>query len=141
VRGLIYAYRGFPGDLSLAEEDFQRFVVWAPSEWAGYNDLAWILTEEGKYTEAKEAIEESFIKVQQAEENPWLWNSVGLAELNLFHYSDAEQSFAKALTLAQGLSLDDWHGAYPGNNPEGYSDGLTQFKDGIAENIRRARVK
>jgi len=93
------------------------------------------------YTEAKEAIEESFIKVQQAEENPWLWNSVGLAELNLFHYSDAEQSFAKALELAQGLSLDDWHGAYPGNNPEGYSDGLTQFKDGIAENIRRARVK
>src|SRR3989338_315442 len=40
VRGLI---NGYSGDLKNAEEDFRRFTLWAPKEWAGYNDLAWIL--------------------------------------------------------------------------------------------------
>src|SRR3989344_8964899 len=49
VRGLINAYRGTYGDLQRAENDFRRFTLWAPSEWAGYNDLAWILSKEAKY--------------------------------------------------------------------------------------------
>src|SRR3990172_10167699 len=46
VRGLIYGYRNQFGDLELVENDFRRFTYWAPSEWAGYNDLAWILSKE-----------------------------------------------------------------------------------------------
>src|SRR3989344_5032135 len=43
VRGLIYESSG---KLAEAEADFKRFVLWAPKEWAGYNDLAWILAKE-----------------------------------------------------------------------------------------------
>ena len=53
VRGLIYESSG---KLAEAEADFKRFVLWAPKEWAGYNDLAWILAKEGKYREAKEVL-------------------------------------------------------------------------------------
>jgi len=39
VRGIVYGYRGWDGDLEKAEADFRDFVEWAPKEWAGYNDL------------------------------------------------------------------------------------------------------
>ena len=46
VRGLIFGYRG---DFVAAEKDFNHFINWAPKEWAGYNDLAWVLDKQGKY--------------------------------------------------------------------------------------------
>ncbi len=137
VRGLIY---GSSGKLAEAEVDFKRFVVWFPSEWAGYNDLAWILAKEEKYEEAKEVLLEALKKVGRAEKNPWLWNSLGVAELNLREYANARKSFTKAKESANMLSLKDWQNAYPGNNPVESERGLADFKRAIEENLKRSSV-
>ena len=135
VRGLIYGYRGRPGDLLLAEADFLRFTLWAPSEWAGYNDLAWILSKEAKYQDAKDTILRALSEATGAEQNPWLWNALGLAELNLGEYKKAAESFGRALALAEGLTEADWRKSYPGNNPGGTEAGLSAFKEAIRFNL------
>jgi tetratricopeptide (TPR) repeat protein len=89
VRGLVY---GFAGDLENAKKDFERFVAWAPKEWAGYNDLIWILSQQGDHEEAKRVVFRAFQEVPEAEKNPWLWNSLGVAGLNLGEYSNAKTS-------------------------------------------------
>jgi tetratricopeptide (TPR) repeat protein len=133
VRGLIFGYRG---DLSNAEADFRRFTEWAPKEWAGYNDLAWILEKEEKYSDAEKTIQRAFSEIQDAKNNPWLWNSLGVAQLNLKEYKEAKVSFQKAKELAGKLTVNDWQRAYPGNNPENAESGLTAFRKAIAANIQ-----
>lgn len=139
VRGLIYGYRGYPGDLGKAEEDFRRFTQWAPKEWAGYNDLAWILSKQGKYQEAKEAILAALREVPDADKNPWLWNGLGAAQLNLKEAAEARGSLEKARNLAKNLTLHDWQRAYPGNNPGHAGSGLDAFRAAIEENLRRSK--
>ena len=138
VRGLIYGYRNGPGDLELAENDFRRFTYWAPSEWAGYNDLVWILSKRGKYKEVKETIATAFHEISESKNNPWLWNAIGVAELNLKEYKNAELSFGKAKQLAERLTEEDWRRSYPGNNPASAEEGLSSFLQAIDENLRRA---
>jgi len=138
VRGLIYGYRNGPGDLELAENDFRRFTYWAPSEWAGYNDLAWILSKEGKYAEAEMELKKALENVSDGDKNPWLWTALGVAELNLKKYSRAVGSFKKAKELAGKLTIEDWRRSYPGNDPATNSEGLSAFLKAIDENLRRA---
>jgi len=138
VRGLIYGYRNQAGDLEKAESDFLRFTKWAPKEWAGYNDLAWILSKQGQYSEAEKTINLAFKEALDAKNNPWLWNALGVAELNLKEYASAKKSFENALTLAKKLTLNDWSHSYPGNDPSTSRDGLTAFISAINENLRRA---
>ncbi|MBI2446392.1 MAG: tetratricopeptide repeat protein [Parcubacteria group bacterium] len=138
VRGLIYGYRNQAGDLEKAEADFLRFTLWAPKEWAGYNDLAWILSKQGKYKEAKEAINAAFREIKESENNPWLWNALGVAELNLKEYKNAAISFEKAKQLAEKLTNEDWFHSYPGNNPVSAEEGLSAFIAAIEKNLRRA---
>ena len=140
IRGLIYGYRNGPGDLKRAEEDFQLFTSWAPKEWGGYNDLAWILSLEGKNQKAEGVIFSAFRNVPQGEENTWLWNALGVAELALGEYQKAAGSFEKAKTLASRLGPGDWRRAYPGNDPRGDESGLADFKKAIGENLSRATV-
>lgn len=137
VRGLIFGYRG---DLAEAESDFKIFIKWMPLEWAGYNDLAWILSKEGKYKEAETAIYEALKNVLNGNENPWLWNSLGVAQLNLKDYTKAKKSFEKALDLAKKLTENDWRRSYPGNNPLDAKNGLFAFFGAIGENLRRAKA-
>ena len=141
VRGLIYGYRDQFGDLELAENDFKRFTYWAPSEWAGYNDLAWILSKEGKYREVEKELERAFENVSEARKNPWLWTALGVAELNLKKYSRAVDSFKEAKELAEKLTIEEWHRSYPGNDPATSSEGLSAFLRAIDENLRRAELK
>ena len=141
VRGLIYGYRNQAGDLEKAEADFLRFTKWAPKEWAGYNDLAWILSKQGKYKEAKEAITAAFREISESENNPWFWNALGVAELNLKKYGAAKTAFEKAESLAKNLTLADWRRAYPGNNPASAESGLSAFRKAIEENLRRSESK
>ncbi|MDO8471229.1 MAG: tetratricopeptide repeat protein, partial [bacterium] len=141
VRGLIYGYRNQAGDLAKAEADFQRFIEWAPSEWAGYNDLAWILSKRGKYKEVKETIAAAFHEISESGNNPWLWNALGVAELNLKEYKNAELSFGKAKQLTERLTEEDWRRSYPGNNPASAEEGLSSFLQAIDENLRRAESK
>ena len=137
IRGLIYGYRNQVGDLEKAEADFRRFTEWAPKEWAGYNDLAWVLLKQEKYEETEKTVNLALKEVLKAENNPWLWNALGVAELNLKKYSNAANSFNKAKELVQNLTLADWRVAYPGNNPEQAKSGLEAFHAAIDENLRR----
>lgn len=136
VRGLIYGYQNQAGDLGKAETDFLSFTQWAPKEWAGYNDLAWILEKEGKYEEARKTINLALKDALGAENNPWLWNALGVAELNLKKYSDAADSFKKAESLAKKLTLEEWRRSYPGNNPASAEEGLSAFLRAIKNNIQ-----
>ena len=135
VRGLIYAYAG---NLLLAEEDFTKFIGWAPQEWAGYNDLAWVLEKEGKYKQAESELEIGLNKAHDATNNPWLWNSLGVAQLNLKEYADAKKSFTEALSLADKITSEEWAASYPGNDPATANDGLDAFKNAIKDNISKA---
>lgn len=138
VRGLIYGYRNQAGDLEKAGEDFGRFTRWAPSEWAGYNDLAWVLSKQGKYMEAEKIVSMALKEILEGENNPWLWNALGVAQLNLKKKSVAAESFKKAKELAQDLTSEEWRRAYPGNNPESANEGLSDFIKAINENLGRA---
>lgn len=138
VRGLIYGYRAASGDLVLAEADFKRFVKWAPKEWAGYNDLAWVLAKQDKYLEAKSEVLGALREIPDAKNNPWIWNALGVSELNLGEYKDAEISFKKAKELAENLTIGDWRQAYPGNDPIQAESGLSAFRKAIDENTLRS---
>lgn len=141
VRGLIYGYQNQAGDLAKSEADFRRFTEWAPKEWAGYNDLAWIQSKREKYEEAEKTINLALKEALDGENNPWLWNALGVAELNLKKYSDAADSFKKAKNLAEKLDLRRWRRSYPGNNPASAEEGLSAFISAIEENLRRAESK
>ena len=135
MRGLTYAYRGVPGDLTLAERDFKDFVTWAPREWAGYNDLAFILAKEKHYGNAITVLKEGIAKADSGDKNPWLFDALGVMELNLGDPYDAVEALAKAQTFASSLTDADWQRAYPGNNPVKARDGISAMQAGIAENL------
>lgn len=137
IRGLIYGYRG---NLDKAETDFREFIKWTPREWAGYNDLAWILNMRAKYQDAEEVVKIALIQAPSGAENPWLWNSLGVAELNLGKYGAAEQSFLKAQKFAETLTLADWRAAYPGNDAATAEGGLAAFREAIERNLETARI-
>ena len=135
IRGLIYGYRNLPGDSYLAELDFTRFTKWAPSEWAGYNDLVWILAKEGKYAEVANVMTRAFTSVPGGKENPWFWNMLGVARLNLGDMNRAKVAFEKAFEYGSHLTLADWRRAYSGNSPANDQDGLDAFIVGIEKNL------
>jgi len=135
VRGLISGYRG---DLVQTERDFSRFIQYVPREWAGYNDLAWALAKQGKHEEAKRAVESALREIEDAAENPWLWNSLGGARLNLGEYPEAEQAFRQARDAASSLTISAWAATYPGNDPAQGRDGIAVFTSAINRNLRKA---
>lgn len=138
VRGLIYGYQG---RFDRAEEDFRRFVSWAPKEWAGYNDLAWVLLKMQKYQEAEKVINDGIDQAMDGKTNPWLWNALGVARLNLKNHTEAAHAFEKAKKYSAELSVEDWKKSYPGNHPSDALSGLTQFKEGIEKNLMTSKEK
>lgn len=141
VRGLIYGYRNQAGDLEKAEADFRRFTLWAPTEWAGYNDLSWILSKNKKYAEAEIEIKRALENIPEANNNPWLLTALGVAQLNLKKYSSAAVSFKRAKELAGKLTEKEWRVSYPGNDPASAGKGLSAFIAAIEENLHRAESK
>lgn len=138
IRGLIYGYRKYSGDLGRAEADFSSFIEWAPTEWAGYNDLMWILLKEKKYRETLDVSRKAFELAHEAKDNPWLWNSKGLAELNLKMKKEAIFSFNTAIETAKKLTENNWRKAYPGNDPISASAGLESFRQALKTNLALA---
>lgn len=136
VRGLIY---GYSGKLSEAEADFKKFIAWSPTEWAGYNDLAWILAKQGKYSEVEKTIKTAMLEIPQADKNVWLLNSLGVAQLNLKKYKEAEKTFESAQKLAQNLTLAEWAHAYPGNDPSQVAGGLEAFRRAVDFNLEKSK--
>ena len=137
VRGLIEMTQV---NLAAAETDFTRFIAWAPLEWGGYNDLAFVLAKEGKYRESEVAVLDAFAKVPHGEQIAWLWNSLGVAQLNELHYTQAATSFTKAAALARQLSVADWRRAYSGDDPAQDSASLEQFTEAIDRNLQLAQA-
>lgn len=135
VRGLVYATIG---NFSAAEKDFERFTLWAPTEWAGYNDLAWVEGKQAKYKEAEETVTRAFKEAHGAETNPWLWNNLGVQQLNEGKYKEASLSFEKAEQFANALDEKTWRSAYPGNDPRTTLSGLSEFRSAISSNKAKA---
>lgn len=141
MRGLTYAYRGFPGDLIRAEQDFKEFIIWAPREWAGYNDLAFVLAKSIRYTHAAAVLKEGIERADGGDRNPWLWNALGVMELNSGNFKDAVSVLTKAQTFAASLTDVEWQKAYPGNDPSNTSTGIEAMQMSIAQNLVTARTK
>lgn len=135
MRGLTYTYRGLPNDLARAEQDFKDFVAWAPREWAGYNDLAYVLAKEKQYQTASTVLTEGIAKALGGETNPWLWNALGVMEMNTGNIDKAIIALEKAQDFASTLSDADWQRAYPGNNPANARGGSEAMRLSIARNI------
>lgn len=136
VRGLI---NGYWGDLKSAEKDFSLFVNLEPQQWAGYNDLAWILAKESKFAEAKKTIAEAFKRMPGIERrNPWLWTSIGVAHLNLEEYNEARKAFITALDLNKKMTPEYFWSAYPGNDPRGAYAAFQQFNAALHLNLALA---
>ena len=135
IRGLIYGYRDKPGDLANAEQDFRTFNKWLPSDWAGYNDLAWILGKEGKYKDMAAVAQAGIHTVADGDANPWLWNEFGVAKLDLGDQTEAHTAFENALSHATDLTTSDWRVAYSGDSPATDVAGLTAFITAIEENL------
>jgi len=131
--GLVDAYRGYYAD---AEKEFGIFIASAPTEWAGYNDLALVLSLQDKYVETEKLMYQALTTVPDAASNAWLWNSLSVAELNQGKYKKALASCERAGVLLSTLTPDDYRRAYPGNDPLNATQGLQAFKDAVATNRR-----
>jgi lipoprotein NlpI len=138
MRGLAYAYRGHAGDLALAEQDFRTFSAWAPTEWAGYNDLAYVIAKEGNYAAAEIILKEGIQKAKGGATNPWLWDALGVMEMSQHKYDAAIASLQNAQEFAQKLTETDWQLAYPGNDPALAKAGVQAIQDGIVRNLAKA---
>jgi tetratricopeptide (TPR) repeat protein len=140
MRGLIYGYRNQAGDLERAEADFKKYVEERPDEWAGYNDLAWVLLKQGKYEEADAFLSGAIVTHDILGVNPWILNSLGVALLNDGQYARAAEIFDGAYTLAEQVTPEQWHAAYSGNSPDSIPNDLAGFRASIKRNLERARL-
>lgn len=128
LRGLIYGYdKKFPE----AASDFTEFINREPDEWAGYNDLAWILFQLGDYEGVKTTMEQILPKTR----NAWLLNAYGVALLNLGENEKALEVLTEAKDLASRMTPEMWGIAYIGNDASIYPAGLEDMQKNIAENI------
>lgn len=136
VRGLVYGYRGLPGDLALAEEDFANFNAWASGEWAGYNDLAWIQTRREKFSDARDTVHRAFDAIWWVKQgNPWLWTTLGIAELNLGNYNEARDAFLIARRYSEEMSPGYFMTAYPGNDSRNAEELFNQYQATLSFNL------
>lgn len=133
VRGLIHGYVGLR---QKAADDFRTFISRVPEQWAGYNDLAWILARQENFAEMKRVVNEAFEKLpHEKERNPWLWTNMGIAEMNLGEYRAAGESFEKALEIAKKMTPKYFWSAYPGNNPRSANDAYRNFLSTLYFNL------
>lgn len=136
IRGLIDVAQN---NLPQAEADFKKFTLWAIAEWGGYNDLSFVLAKEDKYAESEAVLHIAFKRVPDAKSVPWLWNSLGLAQLNQLKYNEAAKSFQKALELARMLTLAQWQKAYSANDPTAAGESIKSFQQAIQKNLSTAQ--
>lgn len=132
IRGLI---DGYAGNYKAAAEDFQKFIAWAPKEWAGYNDLAWAYYEDKNYEKAVEAAKRG---LEVASDNAWLLNGLGVSLQVLGKNEEAKSVLEKSAEIAKGMTASDWKKAYPGNDAQTAEWDLAQFKTDVNFNMQLA---
>jgi tetratricopeptide (TPR) repeat protein len=134
--GLTYGYKarvsGLPEDWKAGEDAFLKFIDFSPQAPWSRVDLAWIYFSQGKYEQMLPVLQEG---LQYRPDNPWLLNMYGLALFNTGNTEMAREQFYKAKEQAALLTTDDWGRAYPGNNPEAWGRGLSEFRSIIEKNI------
>lgn len=136
VRGLIYAYGGYPGDIERAEKDFKRFIEWAPQEWAGYNDLAWVQIKQKHFDKALNTILSAFEHIpEEKKHNVWLWTNLGVAYLNLNDYNKAKDAFLNAQAISKTMTARFFWSAYPGNDIRNAENVFKQYRATLSLNL------
>jgi len=132
VRGLI---DGYAGNFKAAVDDFQKFIAFAPKEWAGHNDLAWAYFQDGDFQNAADAARKG-LEVKPG--NPWLLNGLGVSLEALGKNDEAKAVLDEAAQIAQNLTPKDWKKAYPGNDAESAPWDLARFKGDVNFNLQLA---
>ena len=130
VRGLTY---GYVGRYESAEKDFLELIARTDEKahWAYYVDLGWFYFSQGKFNELGSVSAEG---LERYPDNPWILSNLGLALMNLNH-AEALPVLTFALEEAKKLTLGDWERAYPGNDPRLATQGLSEMRAVIEENL------
>jgi tetratricopeptide (TPR) repeat protein len=129
IRGLI---EGYAKDYAAAENDFLKFLMWSPYNWAANNDLAWIYFAQGKFKEAKEQTEKG---LAASPDNVWLLVTHGMSSYNLGDKRQAVEDLLKARDFVKKLTEATWSRAYPGNDPRVAGEGLAAFRQAIEDDL------
>ena len=123
---------GYQMNYNEAIYGFSEFIKRDDFNWAGYNDLAWIYFQKGDYEKTRDTAKEG---LRHAETNPWLQNISGTALMNLGETEEARKAFRIALRETELMTPEQWGGAYPGNDPKVYAQGLEQMRAAIKHNL------
>ncbi len=134
ILGLTLGYMGREVE---AINAFSAFIEYDPYTWAGRNDKAWLQFRIGDIDGALETIK----PVSGMFQNAWIQNTYGTILLNMERYDEAEQAFEYAAKVVSGMDETKWGSAYPGNNPQIYSVGLSAMKHSIESNLKIIKEK
>jgi tetratricopeptide (TPR) repeat protein len=131
IRGLIL---GYMGRYEEAAKDYAEYLTYDPTNWAALNDYAWVLLKGEKFFEAREALARG---LKSFPENPWLLNSYAIALFELGDFEAARPALAKAEITVERITEQEWHTAYPGNDPRIASEGIRTLRESIKKNKQR----
>ncbi len=129
VRGLIEGYMGRYED---SAKDYEHFLQFAPNNWAGLNDYAWVLLKAGRNSEAVAVTERGLTYFP---DNPWLLNSSAIALYETGNVQKARVRAERAITASAKLSEQEWLTAYPGNNPKVAQEGIATLRKSAQDNM------
>ncbi len=129
IRGLIEGYRG---EYDASAEDYARYLVHDPYNWAAQNDRAWVLLKGNRPHDAFDATTQGLLSFP---ENPWLLNTHATALFEIGRIDEARATVARAAKNAMAVSEKDWLTAYPGNDPRIAGTGILTLQDSIAHNM------
>jgi tetratricopeptide (TPR) repeat protein len=135
--GLSYGYLGLetddPEDWKRAEDNFIKFMEYAPqSPWPKV-DLAWVYFSQGKYEDMIPVLEAG---LAANNDQAWLLNAYGLALFNLGETEAARQALLRAQQSYKTLSVDDWRVAYLDSHPGTWDRGFSEFGEMIEYNLQ-----
>jgi tetratricopeptide (TPR) repeat protein len=135
VRALI---EGYMKNYTAAAQDYEQYFKVTPANWAGINDYSWVLLEADRPKDALAALEWG---LAQWPGNAWLLTNEATALYELGRYSEAKKIATEAQAAVDGLTVDIWLNAYPGNDPMVAGQGLQQFKDATHANLEKILAK
>ena len=131
VRGLI---EGYMGDYASAAKDYEYFLKFSPTNWAGINDYAWVLLKAERFEDAAKATEDG---LKYFPDNPWLLNSSAIALYELGDLPKAKARADKAWVAVQKVQEPEWLHSYPGNDPAIAGEGIATFRSAVQANMHR----
>jgi len=134
MRGLTY---GYMWRFDEAEADFLYLMELNKDRpewpmWAVVADLAWVYFQQGKFEDIEKITKEALVTNPN---NPWLLTNYGLSLLNLEQEAESRITLEHALREAQKMTPEEWATAYPGNNPDDASVGLSNMIATLTSNL------